>query len=436
MKILFIIGLIIVAFLVREGRENQNYGTKNRGAKEKDYDAMTFFHPMENETRKQTERISKDAADYRKEGLELEQQGKYEEAFMKYEEAAKMEDTKSMLLIARMYMSGDFRPVDSLNLPQSLLQGGPVFPWDLQIEKRPDNHSALEWLIKAADLGDALACETAGIMICKGVGCEEDIDKGISYLEKAVANGDESARKYICLFRPDGKALSDSEYETCLTEFEKAAEAKDEKAYELYATLKSGTQKQLARLGHILIAAQNVRKNGFEEFNYSSTPSGIPLIPVVSKRVAWRTFLRFNLDAWIEENPLIAIASDILPLDEPFRLLSNLHHAKFVGTMKYRSPNFGWLHEEKEAVLIRLDKKETLNEKDVKIVADSFFLTEEEYRGESIAFMVEDGEKEYSLEIAGVRDNKVEVLWRYSIGGSVRINDYFEPQLISIEINE
>ena len=122
MKILFIIGLIIVAFLVREGRENQNYGTKNRGVKEKDYDAMTFFHPMENETGKQTERFSKDPEDYRKEGLELEQQGKYEEAFMKYEEAANMEDTKSMLLIARMYLSGDFRPVDSLNLPQSLLQ--------------------------------------------------------------------------------------------------------------------------------------------------------------------------------------------------------------------------------------------------------------------------------------------------------------------------
>lgn len=42
---------------------------------------------------------------YRKEGLELEQQGKYEEAYLKYEEAGKMDDIPSMLYIARMYLS-------------------------------------------------------------------------------------------------------------------------------------------------------------------------------------------------------------------------------------------------------------------------------------------------------------------------------------------
>ena len=168
-------------------------------------------------------------------------------------------------------------------------------------------------------------------MLYDGLSCRADVEKEIAYLEKAVANGQESARKYICLYRPDGKVLTDTEYENCLREFAKAADAEDDKAYQLYATLKSGTQKQLARLGHILITAQNIQRNGYEDFKYSTAPSGIPLLPVASKRISWRTFLRFNLDAWEEKYPLIAVTSDILNVKRP-GLLNNLHRAKIVGT--------------------------------------------------------------------------------------------------------
>lgn len=72
----------------------------------------------------------------------------------------------------------------------------------------------------------------------------------------------------------------------------------------------------------------------------------------------------------------------------------------------------------------------------MKEVVASFSLSDEEYQGESVAFMVECGEKEYSFEIAGIRDEKVEVLWRYTIGGSDRVHEYFEPQLVSIEIDQ
>ena len=233
---------------------------------------------------KQAGQIPKGAEDYRREGLALEQQEKYEEAFLKYEEAAKMDDAPSMVCIARMYLSGKFRPVDSSNLSELLQQGGPIFPWSLRTEKRPDYKSGLEWLIKAADLGDEAACELVGHMLCSGRGCKADVEKGVAYLEKAAANGRQSARKYICLYRPDGKKLTDADYEACLAEFSRLADAGDDKAYELYATLKSGTQKQLARLGHVLIAAQNVQRSGYEAFQYASAPSGIPLIPVASKR--------------------------------------------------------------------------------------------------------------------------------------------------------
>ena len=374
------------------------------------------------------------ADEYRDEGFELEQQEKYEEAFLKYAEAAKMNDTLSMIYIARMYLLGKFRPVASSNLAEFLLSGEPIFLWNLQDEKQPDYKSGLEWLMKAADLGNGLACEITGNMLCRGIGCKADIEKGIGYLEKAAANGQDSAWKYICIYRPDGKVLTDEEYESCLADFSKAAYSEDDKAYELYATLKSGTQKQLARLGHILITAQNVQKSGYNDFKYSLSPSGIPLLPVVSKRANWCTFLRFNLNAWLEEHPLIAIAVDILNVDRPSRMLSNLHHARIVGTAVYKSPEFGWLGEEKNAVLIRLGENDSLSSDELEKVAASFALADEEYKDKSIAFMVENGEKEYSLEVAGIMGDKVEVLWRYTIGGSDSVDNYFEPELISLNL--
>ena len=371
---------------------------------------------------------------YRKEGFELEQQEKYEEAYLKYEEAARMDDIPSIVHIAKMYLSGNFRPVETSNLAELMLQGNPIFPWNQVRKMHPDYERGLAWLIKAADLGDGFSCELAGNMYAQGLGCKADMEKAVYYLKKALSNGQKSARKYLCLYCPDGRNLSDEAYEDCLTEFVKAADAGDDKAYELYATLKSGTQRQLARLGHILISAQNIHKTGYELFTFSVSLSGIPLLPVVSKRGSWCTLLRFNLDAWAEKYPLIAISSDILHVERPDDLLSNFHHARIVGTATYRSPAFGWLdEEEKHALLLQLGVDDTLDADAIKEVVESFQLSEEEYLGDSIAFLVEIGEKEYSFEIAGIQGNQVEVLWRYTIGGSDRVQNYFEPELISIE---
>ena len=71
----------------------------------------------------------------------------------------------------------------------------------------------------------------------------------------------------------------------------------------------------------------------------------------------------------------------------------------------------------------------------MKNVVESFHLIEEEYMGDSIAFFTENGEKEYSFEVAGIREKRVEVLWRYTIGGTDRVEEYFEPELISMEVN-
>ncbi|MBQ6418824.1 MAG: hypothetical protein IJJ91_09150, partial [Synergistaceae bacterium] len=164
---------------------------------------------------------------------------------------------------------------------------------------------------------------------------------------------------------------------------------------------------------------------------------GIPLLPVVSKRGSWRTFLRFNLDAWVEKHPLVAVTSDILRVQDRkqvSRMLTDMHHAKIVGTATYKSPKFGWLGEEKEAVLLRLGNDASLSSEALREVVDSFALIDEEYQGDSVAFMVENGEKEYSFEVAGITGEKVEVLWRYTIGGDDRVRNYFEPELISLNL--
>lgn len=368
------------------------------------------------------------------EGYELEKQEKLEEAFGKYEQGAALNDTDAMIGIARIYVSGKFRPAEHSNLSELLLSGMPIFPWSLRTETRPDYQSALQWLIRAADLGNPRACDTAGRMLCTGFGCRADTEKGIPYLEKAAAAGYAPARNSLCLFRPNGRQLTDEEYEACLAEFEQAVAAGDEKYYELYATLKSGSQKQLARLGKLLITSQNIQRKGYEEFQYSFSPSGIPLIPVAAKRGAWVTFLRFNLDAWADQQPLIAVSSDILDPEHP-RLLGFFHRSEIVGTATYRSPGFGWLGEEKQAVLIRLGVPAPMPDEILEKVISKFHLIDEEYQGDSVAFMVEKGEKEYSFEIASIENGRVDVLWRYTIGGSDKVRSCIEPELISIELN-
>ena len=116
-------------------------------------------------------------------------------------------------------------------------------------------------------------------------------------------------------------------------------------------------------------------------------------------------------------------------------MLKALRRARIIGTATYKSPAFGWLKEEKNAVLIQLGVEDDLSAEAVEDVVASFALAEEEYADDNIAFMVESGEKEYSFEVAGIHGDKIDVLWRYTIGGSERVQQYFEPELISLEVD-
>ncbi len=370
-----------------------------------------------------------------KKGLALEKEGKLEEAYKKYEQGANLKDPKAMVAIARLYLSGKFRSVTKSNLADVLFGGGPVFPWSVQTIEEPDYESGIQWLKKAADLNDAQALGVLGNMLSSGVGCKADVEKGLEYLEKAAEKGNASAKNDICLYRPDGKQLSDEEYEKCLSDFVKAADAGDDKAFPLYATLKSGTDKQKARLGYALMAAQNAGHGWDERLKPSFLPSGIPLFPAATKRGAWRTFVRFDLNAFKEKYPLILVSSDILDVEKPEWLLESFHKAEIVGTAEYVSPEFGWLCEKKKAVAIRLGENNALSEQELERVKRDFYLIPDEYEPDHVAFFVEHGEKEYSFEIAGVNGDKVDVLWRYTIGGSVQVRRYCEPSLTALTLN-
>lgn len=370
------------------------------------------------------------------EGLAFENEGKLEEAFSKYELAAALNSADSMVAIARLYISGKFRPVTTSNFAELLLSGGPIFPWSIQNEEKPDYESGVKWLEKAAVLDHAGACVTLGNMLAHGLGCREDNDKALYCFEKAVSLGETSAQKYINLLKPDSKTLTDNEYEKYLSDFESAVNTDDELAYKLFSVLINGTDKQLARLGYALISAQNAGREGFDIFKFVFQPSGIPFLPVAAKRGAWQTFVRIDLNGFKDKYPLIAVSSDILDPDQPQYLLESLHKGKIVGKAKYTSPDFGWLKREKEAVVIRLGTENTLSEQELEKVKNDFYLISDEYEPENVAFFVETGEKEYSFEIAGIADNKVDVLWRYTIGGSDRVDHYFEPKLTELTIYE
>ncbi|MCH5187030.1 MAG: sel1 repeat family protein [Oscillospiraceae bacterium] len=369
-------------------------------------------------------------------GAELERKNDLEGAFEKYKQAADLGNTEAMMAIVSLYLSKPFRQIEKSNMLELMQRGVPVLPWNLVTRKEPDYKSALEWCLKAADLGNGRACYTAGCFLCEGIICRGDIEKGTEYLEKAVKAGVPGAKEAIYLFKPSGERLTDEAYESCLELFAQYASVGNAMMYKRYSILKSGTPKQLARLGYVLIAAQNNNLPNYGVFKYSFTDSGIPFIPAAPKRMQWKTFLRFDLNAFEAENPLIAISSDIIHPKSGYSMLGEFHHAALAGTAAYRSPAFGWLGEEKAALVFRLDKAVRLNAEAMAEVVNYFSLTPEEYEGDSVAFMVDSGEKEYSVEIACINGDKVDVLWRYTVDGSSEVHEYFEPELLSLNIND
>lgn len=369
-------------------------------------------------------------------GKAAEDAGDYERACMLYEQAAGEGSAAAMLRIANLYLTKPFRQVKQSNLLQLLQQGIPALPWTLSEESVPDYGRALEWCLKAAQAGSASACLSAGLMLCEGMGCRANVAEGTAYLERAASAGVKAAENYLHLYRGSGERLGDAEYEACLAAFAGAVDRGDDARYRLYATLRSGTPRQLARLGYVLSAAQNDMRQEYYEFSCAEDEAGLPLVPVSIRRAAWRTALRFDLNAFDEEEPLIAFSSDILDPDDSDWMFSCLYHLRPAGRASYLSPAFGWLGEEKRALVLRVDRSAGPGPNVLDKLCSSLRLAPEQFLGSSTALAVENGEKEYSVEIAHLSPAGVHILKHYTIGGSETIKTPFPPKLKSLKLRE
>lgn len=364
-------------------------------------------------------------------GRTAQEQKRLEEAYAFYEQAAELGNADAMVAIGIMYMRCGFRPVRTSNMLQTLSLGMPIFPWNVQEKLVADAKTALSWYRKAADAGHVEGMRMAGTMLCEGACCPQDLDAGLQYLDKAVAKGDAAAKMMRCLHsKPVRMDLPDAVYERRLAAFRSAADKGEANMYELYEGLKSGSDAQLARMGYLLVTAQNIDKKGYHLFKYLQSKKGLPLIPACYKRANWESLIRIDLNAFARQDTLIALSIDFGAEHAELRC----HRLQKCGTAVYRSPSFGWLQEEKQAVLLRIAPDAALTPELLKAAVRQFYLIPEEYEPDNAAFFIENGEKEYSAEIAAITGDQVDVLLRYTIGGNEWVHKYFQPELISVHI--
>ena len=365
-------------------------------------------------------------------GEKAESEGEFEAAYAHYERAAQLGSAEAMRAIGGLYALKEFRMIETNNIMELMAQGMPAFPWNMQTQKIPNFRLALEWFIKAAEAGDAKSMCIAGTMLCEGQGCKPDVDRGLKWLARGADSGIEQAREIMALYsKPEREDIPDAEYERLLMQFESAAEAGSGERFALYERLKAGTDPQLARLGYLLVSRRNLMKEAFGMFKYCYAESGLPLIPAFTKRGAWESVIRIDLDALPSEETLIAISSDV----NAFGTVKELHGLRRAGAAEYVSPSFGWLRGRKHALLLKPDRACKLGDESMKDLIARFRLTGEELAGNT-ALIVEIGEKEYSVEVAAITGERVDILLRYTIGGPDRIEQYAEPQLISMTMDQ
>ena len=367
-----------------------------------------------------------------KQGRAAQAQKNLEQAYALYEQAAALGNADAMVAIGVLYMRCGFRPVKASNLAALLLSGMPVMPWSMQEKLVPDVKTAVDWYRKAADIGHVEGMRILGTMLCEGKYCPQDVPRGLEYLKKAAAKGNSTARMTQLLYdQPERLNVPDDRYERWLTAFQQAADAHAASQYEWFARLKSGSDAQLARLGYVLTTALHAARPGYDKFPLPRTESGLPLIPVCIRRADWQTFAHIDLNAFPSPDSLIALTIDF-GAENAFALCHRLTRA---GTAVYRSPAFGWLGEEKHAVLLRIAPDAALAGEPLDETIRRFCLAPEEYEPAHAAFFTETGEKEYSAEIAAITGDRVDVLLRYTIGGSDHVETHFPPELISVHLD-
>lgn len=376
-------------------------------------------------------------------GRSEEAQNNLEGAYGAYEQAAALGSGEAMLAIAALYQEKRYRMVETDNVAELLQKGIPLLPWMVVKKTEPNYAAALEWYCKAAEHGEARGYALAGVMLCEGIAGSPDLDKGLSYLQKAAAMGIQEAQPAIAIYAKARNAdISDAEYDNLLREFISAVEEGNPQRYALYYVLKGGTDRQKTKLGYALVTRRNLNDPRYGEFKYLVRPDGVPLIPCSARRTCWKTFIRIDLNAFSDDDVLIGYSSDFLysnlfDSDSPFFYdpIRSLGRLKRVGVAAYTSPAFGWLREKKRAIVFKIARENFPEQSEMERIAGENGLQPMEYTPEHVAFLLEDGEKEYSSEIVAIANGKVQVLFRYTVDGSDVIHQTFEPELLELKLD-
>lgn len=310
-----------------------------------------------------------------REGLAHEKAGEPEEAYAAYRQVADTGDGRAMLMIGNLYLYKKFRGVPRLNI------SSPLMPWD-GVPTEPDVKTAYSWFRKAAEAG-----------VPQAVKALKDF-----FGESVDAKG--------------GHTMSDEAYDRQLGQFREAAERGDRTlALAYYGPLMNGSEAQISRLGYVL-AAGLFRASGFHPFGFPNLREKRTGAPVWQFRCGWATAVVINLRAFPEAAPVFTFASDIRQHLAPVWGIRPVE-----GTVEYDAEPFGWLGGRRRARLMKVERgfrgdTAPAGGVDVKKLLDALALTEDD------ALFIEDGEKEFSVEIGHVTGGSVEILWRYTVDGA------------------
>ncbi len=382
------------------------------------------------------------------EGKKLEDSGNFEGAYVRYKYAADLENSYAMMAIVGLYLNPEkpFRGLKrtSEEITAIIISGRKMPPL------KPDVQTVLKWLHKAVNLKNGDAAGMLGAMLYEGEGIPQDKSEGLKYLRLGVQYGSQKASQLLNAYQVSEKRMSDAEYWDCLENFKKTADNGNSSCMRLYPVLKNGTRKQMLRFSYVLLAGKSTGNPYYKACDVPATREGIPLMPVVPRPGGGGRWIRVNWDAFPTDKPLLALSANPMYLYRFQKMnqkgnLQLMHHMKIAGTACYRSPAFGEFEEEKKALLLCPDLSAELDMKFYSQIVSKFSLHPIEYNDDP-TFFVDSAEglpMGYSIELASILDNHVDILFRYHVENAMFCNTIngsdirkqFKPELISLTLD-
>lgn len=343
-------------------------------------------------------------------GLAFEQQDRLDQAYDCYSRAVKAGSDVAMFAIGNLCFHKNYRGVKN---PFA----GLMMPWD-DAPVQPDVRTAFNWFLRAAKAGNVKAMSNVGVMLYNGAGCAKDPEQARRWLEKAAGAGNLYAAKALHdLFEtPVTDALPDEEYDRLLDSFCDAVSVSDSpEARAMFERLMNGTEDQISRLGLRLAEGRYGQGGAFWEYSYPNLSKDRSCAPVVSFRCGWASAVLVDLRVFPEGEPVLTFASDI------GQDLVGVWGIRESGeTAEYNASPFGWLGNRRRARILRPApgyRNDNASEQLESCGVDIQGLLEHLKLTEHDALFIENGEKEYSVEIGHIAGGQLRVLLRYTIGG-------------------